>query len=185
MKKNGRDILIARMNELASQGLDCRGCQGNCCTYEANSMMVTPLEALDLKLYLLESGRLDEELKQRCLDAIQKFRLDHPQGNGRRSFIRRTYTCPFFNHRELGCPLPVEVKPFGCLAFNAHHAEIKAKEYCYSEIRILEEREILNPHENELNKKLREKFTLIWDKTPLPLALIDLWDAEITSGDLQ
>ena len=182
---NRRKLIIERMNALESQGLDCRGCQGTCCTYEANSMMTTPLEALELLNYLKDQGELTQELKDKCLETIRKYRLDHPAGNGRKSFLRRTYTCPFFNHQELGCPLPREVKPYGCLAFNAHHAEIKAKEHCFSEIDVLEKREAAFPNEEAFNEVLKKKFNIFWDKTPLPLALIELWNTEISDEDLK
>jgi len=183
MKPNSRrEILLRRMDELESQGKSCLGCSGTCCTFEANSMMVTPLEALEILRTLPER---DSEFKATILQTISKFRLDHPSGNGRKSFIRRTYTCPFFNHKELGCPLPREVKPYGCLGFNAHDDILKAGPSCYSEKEILAQRDLEHKYEDEMNRKLREKFKLYWDKTPLPLALIELWDAQFSDEDLQ
>lgn len=175
-----RDNIIKRMLELESQGKSCVGCAGTCCTYEANSMMVTPLEAVELLQHLKSSGQLDDEFKEKCRETVKRYRLDHPAGNGRRSFLRRTYTCPFFNHKELGCPLPREVKPYGCLAFNAHHPELKAGEHCYSETELLEEREKANLAEVELNRELHKKFNLVWEKTPLPLGLLELWDSDFS-----
>lgn len=170
-----RKNIIDRMQELESSGSDCKGCAGTCCTYEANSMMISPVEAFELMSYLKESGLFNEELKSRLENTVQKYRLDQSTGNGKRSFIRRAYTCPFFNHTELGCPLPREVKPFGCLAFNSHHSELKASEHCYSEKFILEEREQLASDEAQLNAELKEKYSLYWDKTPLPNALLDFF----------
>lgn len=167
------------MEELESKGLDCSDCRGNCCSYEANSMMVTPIEARDLVLYLRKRGELTDELKLKCQDVVRQYRLNHPTGDGRRSFIRRTYTCPFFGHKELGCPLPREVKPYGCLAFNAHHTEKKADEHCYSEKELLMQRESANPQEEKINQELRTQLCLIWEKTPLPLALLELWDKDL------
>jgi hypothetical protein len=146
-----RTPLINRMKELESQGSSCAGCAGNCCTYEANSMMATPLEAREILNHIEKT----EELKKKIQDTVTRFRLDQSSGNGRRSFIRRTYTCPFFNHQELGCPLPREIKPLGCLAFNSHHPTEKAGQHCYSE------KEFLSYEE---------------EKTYLPIALLDLWD---------
>lgn len=180
-----RKILIDRLELLESQGMDCRGCSGNCCTYEANSMMTTPIEALELIRYLKDTQLLEDELKSKCQNTIQKFRLDHTAGNGRRSFLRRTYTCPFFNHKELGCPLPREVKPYGCLAFNAHHVESKASEHCFSEVDLLRKRDEAFLTEEALNQELKKKLNLIWDKTPLPLALIELWDVDLNALDLK
>ncbi len=139
-------------------------------------MMVTPLEAIELLSYLEVRGFRTQELKEKCQDTINKFRLDHPGGNGRRAFIRRTYTCPFFNHQELGCPLPRDIKPYGCLAFNAHHAELKAGEHCYSEKELLIKREKDHPEEIQMNEELRRELEIFWEKTPLPLALVELWE---------
>ena len=172
-----RQILIERMNELESSGKDCKGCSGTCCTYEANSMMVTPVEAVELVDYLKANNLFDEELKMRLLETVAKYRLDQSVGDGKRSFIRRTYTCPFFNHKELGCPLPREVKPFGCLAFNAHDVEKKAGEFCFSEKEVLEKREHRSDGEATLNQELKIKHSLYWDKSPLPLALLDFFKA--------
>lgn len=148
--------------------------------------MTTPLETAEILLYLKAKNALDEEFKSKLLSTVAKFRLEHPSGNGRRSFVRKSYTCPFFNHQELGCPLPREVKPYGCLAFNSHHAEKKADEFCYSERSLLEDRESLHiAFEDQVNLKLREKFNIFWEKTPLPLALLEIWDKDITSEDLE
>lgn len=180
-----RENLLNRMQALESEGLSCIGCAGNCCTYEGNSMMTTPLEAAEILLYLKSTHGWNDELKVKLAETVARFRLDHPVGNGRRSFVRKSYTCPFFNHQELGCPLPREVKPYGCLAFNSHHAEKKAQEFCYSERNLLEDRELqFGIFEAAVSLRLREKFNLFWEKTPLPLALLDIWEKEITSEDL-
>jgi len=147
-------------------------------------MMVTPLEAMELIIYLKEQKLWDTELKDKFTATVTQYRLDHQVGNGKRSYLRRTYTCPFFNHRELGCPLPLEVKPYGCLAFNSHHAEKKAGPECYSEISLLEKREAKFPGEEALNLALKEKFNIFWDKSPLPKALLDLWALEFSAADL-
>ena len=164
------------MNELESSGKDCKGCSGTCCTYEANSMMVTPIEAVELVDYLKSKNLFDNELKSRLLETVSKYRLDQTVGDGKRSFLRRTYTCPFFNHKELGCPLPREVKPFGCLAFNAHDLEKKAGEFCFSEEKVLLAREAASLDEAALNQKIKTENSLYWDKTPLPLALLAFFE---------
>jgi hypothetical protein len=171
-----RKTLIERMQQLENSGLNCRDCQGTCCTYEANSMMVTPIEAFELYTYLKDQGQFDVELKTRLEENVRTYRLDQSLGNGKKSFIRRTYTCPFFNHKELGCPFPVEVKPFGCLAFNAHHEKQKAGEFCFSEKEILQKREEeFQLDEAKENEELKKKFSLYWDKVPLPVALLDFF----------
>lgn len=170
-----RQLLNDRTKELESSGKSCMGCSGTCCTSEANSMMVTPVEAVELVDYLKNNNLFDDEFKIRLKNTVSKYRLDQSLSNGKRSFLRRTYTCPFFNHKELGCPLPREVKPFGCLAFNSHHEELKAGEHCYSEIEILEKREAAFTEEKQLNDELKNRYSLYWDKTSLPLALLEFF----------
>lgn len=174
-----RKILIERMEHLESQGMGCIGCKGNCCTFEANSMMVSPIEALDLYSYLNEQKLLTDELKARLEENIRQFRLEPKYSGARRSYLRKTYTCPFFGHQELGCPLPREFKPYGCLAFDSHHTELKASEHCYSEKEILEERENVFADEKKLNEEIRMKYKLLWEKAPIANALLDLWSKEV------
>lgn len=138
-------------------------------------MMVTPIEAFELYTYLKETSQFNDELKKRLEETVAKYRLDQGLGNGRRSYLRRTYTCPFFNHKELGCPIPREVKPFGCIAFNSHDVEKKAGEFCYSEKDVLEKRELVDAEEARLNEELKVKYKLYWDKVPMPVALLDFF----------
>lgn len=173
---NRREILIDHMNSLESEGMGCIGCSGKCCTYEANSMLMTPLEAFELITYLKTNHLMTIELKSRLEDAVVKYRLEPKPLVWKRSYLRKTYTCPFFNHQELGCPLPRDIKPYGCLAFDSHHVTLKASEHCYSETELLEKRESLHPEEFELNEKLRVDYKLYWEKSPIPNALLDLWD---------
>ena len=171
-----RNLLITTMEERESSGISCKGCAGTCCTYEANSMMVTPLEAFDLLNYLRDSQKLTPELKSAMAEAVRVYRLDRELSTGRGSILRRTYTCPFFTKSELGCPLPRDVKPYGCLAFNTHHETEKTAEHCYSDVKLLEERESLFLREQEENSRLRKEFSLLWEKLPMPLALLELWE---------
>lgn len=138
-------------------------------------MMVTPVEAFELYSYFKKSDQFNDELKARLEETVTKYRLDQGLGNGRRSYLRRTYTCPFFNHKELGCPIPREAKPFGCIAFNSHDVEKKAGEFCYSEKEILEHRELIAAHEARFNEELKTRYKLCWDKVPMPVALLDFF----------
>ncbi len=113
-----REILIQEMDHLHSKEISCKSCAGFCCTYERNSMQITETEAEDIFGYLSENNLLNETLVLGLEENIKKFRLDQKLGNGKKSFIRRTYTCPFFTDQKLGCSLPKEVKPYGCLAYN-------------------------------------------------------------------
>jgi hypothetical protein len=182
---NRRSVLIEKMNLLEAQGLSCSGCSGVCCTYQANSMLMTPLEALELFEYLKINKMLTLDLKQKLENAVTQYRLEPKYDNMRRSYLRKTYTCPFFNHKEFGCPLPREVKPYGCLAFNSHHPEKKASEDCYSEIDLLELREKNNSEETLLNLEIKKKFNLIWEKSPIPNAILEIWNLTSDADLLQ
>lgn len=170
-----RDILLERMNELESSGMGCLGCSGTCCTFEANSMLITPLETKELFDYLRSNLLLTSELKEKLSQCVTQYRLEPKYQNSRRSYLRKTYTCPFFGFKELGCPLPREVKPYGCLAFDSHHVELKAGEHCYSEKDLLEKRERLHPEEHEMNVSISKEMNLTWEKAPIPNALLELW----------
>ncbi len=167
------------MDEAEAQGVSCMGCAGTCCTYEANSMMVTPLEAIELLQYLRENSLADEPLRARLLETVKTYRLDHAPGDGKRSYLRKTYTCTFFGFKELGCPLPREVKPYGCLAFNTHHKEKKADENCYSDKELLAKID-----DEQANAEVKAKFGILWDKSPLPTALLDLWNKKFDKNEV-
>lgn len=173
---NRRRLLLEKMMELEQAAINCQKCIGTCCTFEANSMLITPLETMDIYHYLKNRNLLTIDLKKKLQDTILKYRLEPKFTNNRRAYLRKSYTCPFFNFHEPGCPLPVEVKPYGCLAFNPHHKEIKAGEFCYSEKELLNKRNELNLKEDEYNKKIRDEFNLIWEKSPIPNAVLEFWD---------
>lgn len=140
-------------------------------------MMVTPIEAFDLLSYLKTSGLLSNELKEKMQETIKTYRLDREISTGKGSTLRRTYTCPFYTNSEFGCPLPRDIKPYGCLAFNSHHETEKTAEHCYSDIELLSSREKDFHLEEELNKELKDKFNLYWEKLPMPVALVELWES--------
>ncbi len=170
-----RRTLIDQLEGLEAQRMSCRGCPGTCCTFEANSMMVTPLEALELIGYLQGARKLLPDLREKLQSTVDRYRLE-AKFSGARSYLRKTYTCPFFIEGELGCPLPRSVKPYGCLAFNSHHVELKATEHCFSEVELLRQREELFSEERAENDRLRKELGLAWEKAPIPNALLDLWD---------
>ena len=175
MEKNRREILIERMDQLEAEGMSCRGCSGTCCTYESNSMLITPLETKEILIFLKSKGLDTPDLKNKLLQTVTNYRLE-PRLPKQRSYLRKTYTCPFFNHQELGCPLPREIKPYGCLAFNSHHKNLKADSNCFSEKELLERREALHPEETEINHKMKSEYDIYWEKAPIPNALLELWD---------
>ncbi|MDF3128221.1 hypothetical protein P0Y35_03320 [Kiritimatiellaeota bacterium B1221] len=168
-----RQPLIDQMFRLADQGHHCGGCSGVCCTFLANSMLITPVEALDLKTWLQSQGRWTDELILGLKECVKKFRLDQDLGDGRRS-IRRTYTCPFYRNGPQGCSISRHYKPYGCLAFNARSPGVTEGGNCASDQDLLEKQ--LTETESALNRKLKAAHQLLFDKAPIPVALLSLSD---------
>ncbi len=165
---NPRKILLERMEELESKQMGCASCEGFCCTYQANSMQITPLETYEM---LQSLGELSAELKQRLKENIKEFRLDKEIFISRNKTMRRTYTCPFFKHEALGCSINPAAKPYGCLAFNAGERNVSEFGKCASDEGLLEEVQALVGDANEVFK---QKYGVSWTKKPIPLALIEL-----------
>jgi hypothetical protein len=169
-----RKTLIDNMQNLISEKKDCFSCKGYCCTYQNNSMQVTPLEALDAYYYLDRNNLINSDLIQSLKETIQKFRLDIevPTRNGK--FLRRYYTCPFFKEGSKGCGLSLEDKPYGCLGFNPKETGVKTEGYCESDQDLLEQRQNLFFEESEYNETLKNTLDIYWDKRNLPWAIINL-----------
>ncbi len=168
-----RKIILDQMDALNAKSINCFSCPGHCCTAIANSMQTTPLETQDVLDYLRESGRWNEELKQKLQQTVDKFRLDSIPGNGKRNYLRKTYDCPFFEDKSLGCSIPKEVKPYGCLGFNPTAPNESEGKSCGSDQLLLLKRESAHPEESRLNADLSKKYHLWWEKLPLPLALLE------------
>ena len=82
-----RSQVIEKMKEITSAGANCFSCSGVCCTFVGNSMMVTPIEAIELVHFLNEQGRWNNELLEKLNETILIYRLDRPvPSDGRRSF---------------------------------------------------------------------------------------------------
>lgn len=173
-KKKRRLLLQERMNCLDSANSNCSNCSGKCCTFMANSMMITPIEAMDLYIYLNEENLWNDELKDKLKQSIKDFRLSETFDIGRGRSFRRTYTCPFYMTKFPGCPLPTEIKPYGCLAFNPTKGQPAAGEGCASALDLLEKREKSMPQEGNINQKLKDYMKLDWDKLPIPVALLEI-----------
>lgn len=168
---NRRKTLLEAMNGLEENNISCRNCTGKCCTFHANSMRMTALETEDLYQYLKINSLWTKELVEKLKTCIKEYRLDIDIPTKAGTSFRRTYTCPFFKHESLGCPLPPEVKPYGCLAFNAKGEAVEDGENCSSDLNLLKERE---SKEEELeNSKLKEAYGYYWDKLPIPMALLE------------
>lgn len=171
-----RQVLIDEMAILEEKGVHCFKCTGECCTFTSNSMQTTVLETLEVVIYLFEQKRVTDELIKNLELNVKRYRLDSVPGNGQRSFMRRTYTCPFFMGKSKGCSLSRSIKPYGCLGFNPNVGGQTEGGNCVSNIKTLEQREkefeIL---EQKLNQNLKEKLDLHWEKLPFPVALLELF----------
>lgn len=173
-KNERRRELLEQMCSLDNSKVNCSNCAGKCCTMMANSMMITPIEAVDLRSFLYEKWMWNDELKERLKECIKDFRLEDVIDLGRGRSFRRTYTCPFYLNKFPGCPLPAHVKPYGCLAFNPTEGTPKEGEGCKSDMDLLEQREELMTCEEEINRNLKVYLGLNWDKKPIPVALLEI-----------
>ena len=170
-----RKKIIDKMKSLESKGRSCESCPGFCCTYTSNSMQISPLEALEIYQSLMEKGEWGPELIQKLEENVKEFRLDKELSMGNRNTIRRYYTCPFFKNGCLGCSLSLEIKPYGCLAFNPHKENITVEGFCSSDTSLLKERENkFALEEKKANEEIKKELGLTWDKWPIPMALLDV-----------
>lgn len=174
-----RKDLVLEMQTLENESIHCFTCPGTCCTSQANSMQITPIEALEI----LQGLNLDslsppeiQELKKRMQDNIQHFRLNVEIYTGKKHSrdLRKTYTCPFFMNGSKGCGLSRGTKPYGCLGFNPKTNEDNGKS-CASNVALLSEREALFiEKENLANLKIKSDLNIYWDKLSIPQALLDI-----------
>lgn len=173
-----RQVLIKEMQALSEQKIHCLNCPGTCCTMSANSMQITPLEALDILMSLQISSANLEEVRQKLKENIQHYRLDHEISLGKKSHshLRKTYTCPFFIPGPKGCSIKRELKPYGCLGFNPRLENDNGSQ-CQSNQTLLENREQnFSEQEMKANAYLKEKLNLYWNKLEIPKAVLALLD---------
>jgi lipoate-protein ligase A len=137
MNKNPRHQLLELMENLNKSEINCAQCTGVCCTDKANSMKIDEAETESIYQYLISHNIWDKDLENSLRETIDKYRLDQEISTGKNSVFRKTYTCPFFKFKSLGCALPAEVKPYGCLAFNPRTSGIKNGENCASDAELL------------------------------------------------
>ncbi|WFB35044.1 hypothetical protein P3T73_12825 [Kiritimatiellota bacterium B12222] len=168
-----RRELKQAMSSLANAGTHCGSCSGVCCTFLANSMQITPVEAVDLREWLISQNRWNEDLLLSLKTCVKRFRLDQELGDGRRS-LRRTYTCPFYLDGPQGCSISRDHKPYGCLAFNPRIPDQTEGGNCCSDQKQLEIRDQNFPTEATQNEHLRQIHHLPYAKAPLPIILLDL-----------
>lgn len=174
-----RFALIKEMEILEGKTIHCFTCPGTCCTSQANSMQITPIEALEI----LQSLHIDQfdaekmkEFKERMNQTISGYRLNVEIYTGKKNSaaLRKNYTCPFFNNGSLGCGLSRSAKPYGCLGFNPK-AEGDNGKNCSSNIEVLEVREnSFQSSEDLVNAQIRKELNLPWTKQNIPQALLDV-----------
>lgn len=171
-RKNRRKSINEAMSELIESGKDCRSCVGHCCTFEHNSMQVSPLEALDVYSHLLEAGRVTPELIEQLEENVSNFRLNiEPLAIGKKT-LRRYYTCPFYQDHALGCSIDRDSKPYGCLAFNPTKEEVSQPGFCLSNSQVLSSQDqVFGESEQRDNNLLKAELGIYWDKMNLPNAL--------------
>jgi Fe-S-cluster containining protein len=173
-----RELLITEMAELSKKEIHCFQCTGTCCTFAANSMQVTPLEAFEILLSLEVNAENIESIRQTMKENIQHYRLDHEISLGKKAHahLRKTYTCPFFTPGPKGCSIKKELKPYGCLGFNPRIANDNGGQ-CHSDFSLLERRENNEISNEELaNNYLKREFNITWNKLEIPKALLVLLD---------
>lgn len=168
-----RDIIIEDMKSQEGQGFDCHSCPGFCCTYQYNSMMITPLEAFEILINLNFDNRITDELVKKLNNNAVSFRLDKEIWQ-KNTLLRRYYTCPFYKDEKLGCSLSVKLKPLGCLAFNSTEKEVSTTGKCETRPNVLTRQGKRNKGDFIiLNKKIKKIFNIVWDKKPISTALLD------------
>jgi len=172
-----RELLSAQMFANEEAGKDCASCTGRCCTFEANSMQMTSIEALEAMALLEEKGLLNSETKKRLHDCIDEFRLDQYIQIASGEFFRKSYTCPFFFYPSFGCGLGVDSKPYGCIAFNPCESAQENGGNCQSDLEIQEKRnEIYEEAEDRANNLLFKEEGISILKEPIPVKLLEFWN---------
>ena len=165
-----RREILQQMGKQFAQNQNCSKCQGYCCTFEFNSMRMTPLEALDLYQYLKREKRINQDLIETLKATIKNYRLDYEIITGRGTLLRRNYTCPFFQAGAKGCSVAPEAKPYGCLAFNPEQENVSKPGFCSSQTELLQKM----PDCHTSNEEIRQRLGLNWQQESIPVALLSL-----------
>lgn len=170
-----RENIINLMSNLEKEGIDCANCiSSECCTFVKNSMMVTPLETVELIQFLFRENRLNESLFVELRENIKNYRLDIPlPSDGKRNFARRTYTCPFLSDGAKACTISRRAKPYGCLGFNSTTTGAVDSTNCRSNQKILEEvAEEFKDYFKSQNRIISEQLSINFDKLPISVAIL-------------
>jgi Fe-S-cluster containining protein len=178
--ENIREALIKHMSELENKGVNCFSCtSAECCTFVKNSMMITPLETVELIKYLYINNRVNDSLLAKLHLTIKDYRLDSElPSNGKRLFSRRSYTCPFLEVGAKACSISRGSKPYGCLAYNATVAGSVVSDTCQSDQGSLEA--INLKFKNILadkNDSLRNDLNVEFDKLSIPCAILKVLES--------
>ena len=170
-----RKELIDEMLQNEDAGYDCLKCSGMCCSYQANSMHITSLEALEILIKLESIDKL-ENLKDVLLNNIDEFRLDKVLLTSRGNSFRRSYTCPFFKE-GLGCFIGKSLKPYGCIAFNPRKKEQANGGECLSNLLTQEKREkYFYEQEFKANEDLKRKYGIDLLKKSIPEKVLEVFE---------
>jgi len=177
--KSRRQILIDSMSDLEKMGVDCKTCPGTCCTSLANSMLITPLETIELFDYLLPTLS-DQESRNQLISSLKKtisnYRLDKEIYTGKKhtQTLRKLYTCPFFNNGSLGCSISRTAKPYGCLGFNPNKPEDNGQTCSSMTDKLLLRDQNYQANENQINQAIKLELNLDWEKKNIPMALLEV-----------
>ena len=175
-----REDLIRAMKENEANGFDCMKCTGKCCTFQANSMNMTNLEALDALVYLEENNLINDDLIEQLESCVDEYRLNNSIQIGRNDFFRKAYTCPFFNYKGWGCRLGIENKPYGCLAFNPRTKEQEDGGNCNSDIKIQQQRlDKFEEVEEAASQYLSKQFGVFELKSSIPVKLLEFLHSDV------
>jgi hypothetical protein len=171
-----RGLLINEMENLANKNIHCLVCSGNCCTFSANSMQITPIEAFEIILSLDLNKENSYQLKNKLQQNIVEYRLDHEiylgKKNHSNSHLRKTYSCPFFIAGSKGCTIKKKFKPYGCLGFNPRTPNDNGSQ-CHLNTSLMEAREELELKiENVANDFIKKELQLNWTKMEIPKAVL-------------
>jgi len=148
-------------------------------------MKVTPLEALDLVVDMINKGRWTREWQSKLEDQVERDRLgDDLPTDGKRDLIRRTYTCPFFMvENSFGCAVERWKKPYGCLAFNPKAPKQTEGGKCSSDIPSLEKQENdFSSLHKDTAEQLHQQLKIHNSKKDIPSAILEYMKILPTSG---
>lgn len=172
--KKFRTRLVENMESLDLKFINCKNCSGICCTKAKNSMMVTPIEALNLYLYLEENIKDKKMLWEKIEESVSTYGLNR-EIYVKGKLLRKNYTCPLFKFESWGCPIDPYLKPLGCLGFNATEVNVTDGKNCQSDINLLSITEDeFSAELTVINNKLKDILKLSFDKKPIPTALLEI-----------